>query len=113
MRFQQLGARPQPAQQLDDDRLLILTEADHDGAIRYFKEKGVWKDEHQKHNDALVRRQDVLQKAWDRAIGPGWGDPLMGQGVATGNGADPLLIVAAFVAVFGLLAWIIGQPSRG
>ena len=41
----------------------------HDGAIRYFKEKGVWKDEHQKHNDALVRRQDVLQKAWDRAIG--------------------------------------------
>lgn len=40
----------------------------HDGAIRYFKEKGVWTDELQKHNDGLVRRQEVLQQAWDRAI---------------------------------------------
>ncbi len=36
----------------------------HDGAIRYFKEKGLWTAEHQKHNDALVKRQDVLAKAW-------------------------------------------------
>ncbi|MCW5730534.1 MAG: TAXI family TRAP transporter solute-binding subunit [Alphaproteobacteria bacterium] len=36
----------------------------HDQAVRYFKEKGVWKDEHQKHNDALVKRQDVLAAAW-------------------------------------------------
>ncbi len=36
----------------------------HEGAIRYFKEKGVWTPEHQKHNDALVKRQDTLAAAW-------------------------------------------------
>ena len=36
----------------------------HDGAIKYFKEKGVWTAEHQKHNDALVARQKVLADAW-------------------------------------------------
>lgn len=36
----------------------------HDGAIKYFKEIGVWKDEHQKHNDALIARQKVLADAW-------------------------------------------------
>ena len=36
----------------------------HDGAIRYFKERGVWKPEHQAHNDALVKRQEVLAAAW-------------------------------------------------
>ncbi|HKG84882.1 MAG TPA: TAXI family TRAP transporter solute-binding subunit [Beijerinckiaceae bacterium] len=37
----------------------------HDGAIRYFKEKGVWTAEHQKHNDGLIERQKVLSTAWD------------------------------------------------
>lgn len=36
----------------------------HPAAIKYFKEIGVWKPEHQKHNDALVRRQQVLADAW-------------------------------------------------
>ncbi|WP_416139357.1 TAXI family TRAP transporter solute-binding subunit [Halomonas sp. HK25] len=36
----------------------------HDGAIRYFTEKGIWSDEHQAHNDELVRRQQVLSEAW-------------------------------------------------
>jgi uncharacterized protein len=36
----------------------------HDGAVRYFKEKGVWTAEHQAHNDAMVRRQEVLAAAW-------------------------------------------------
>lgn len=36
----------------------------HDGAIQYFKEKGVWKPEHQAHNDKLVKRQSVLATAW-------------------------------------------------
>ena len=36
----------------------------HEGAIRYFKEKGVWTAEHQQHNDALVKRQDTLAAAW-------------------------------------------------
>jgi uncharacterized protein len=37
----------------------------HEGAIRYFKEKGLWTPEHQKHNDGLVERQKVLAAAWD------------------------------------------------
>jgi TRAP transporter TAXI family solute receptor len=39
----------------------------HEGAIRYFKEKGVWTAELEKHNAQLVRRQEALQRAWDRA----------------------------------------------
>lgn len=36
----------------------------HDGAIRYWKEKGLWKPEHQAHNDKLIARQTVLADAW-------------------------------------------------
>ena len=36
----------------------------HPAAIKFFKEKGVWNDEFQKHNDNLMRRQEVLAKAW-------------------------------------------------
>lgn len=36
----------------------------HPGSIRYFKEKGVWGDEEEAHNQMLLKRQDVLQDAW-------------------------------------------------
>jgi TRAP transporter TAXI family solute receptor len=36
----------------------------HEGAIRYFKEKGLWTAEYQAHNDALIKRQDTLAAAW-------------------------------------------------
>jgi len=36
----------------------------HDGAIRYWKEKGIWSDAAQAHNDSLVKRQGVIQSAW-------------------------------------------------
>lgn len=36
----------------------------HDGAIRYWKEKGLWKPEHQTHNDKMIARQKVLADAW-------------------------------------------------
>jgi TRAP transporter TAXI family solute receptor len=36
----------------------------HDGAIRYWKEAGLWKPEHQAHNDKLIERQKVLATAW-------------------------------------------------
>jgi TRAP transporter TAXI family solute receptor len=36
----------------------------HDGAIRYWKEKGLWKPADQAHNDKLIERQKVLFKAW-------------------------------------------------
>jgi TRAP transporter TAXI family solute receptor len=41
----------------------------HEGAIRYYKERGVWTAEHQKHNDALVKRQETLAAAWKSYIG--------------------------------------------
>ncbi len=37
----------------------------HEGAVRYFKEAGVWTDEAQKHNDMLIARQDALSAAWE------------------------------------------------
>jgi len=37
----------------------------HDGAVRYFKEIGVWTDAAQAHNDRLVARQAALKAAWD------------------------------------------------
>jgi TRAP transporter TAXI family solute receptor len=36
----------------------------HDGAVKALKEAGVWKDEHEKYNQALVKRQDTLVAAW-------------------------------------------------
>lgn len=36
----------------------------HEGAIRYFKEIGLWKPEHDTHNDKLIARQKVLADAW-------------------------------------------------
>ena len=39
----------------------------HEGAIRYWKEKGLWKPEHQKHNERLIERQNVLAAAWKTA----------------------------------------------
>ena len=36
----------------------------HEGAIRYYKEAGVWSDEAQAHNDNLIARQAALMAAW-------------------------------------------------
>ena len=36
----------------------------HEGAIRYWKEKGIWTDEAQAHNDKLVKRQQIIQETW-------------------------------------------------
>jgi TRAP transporter TAXI family solute receptor len=37
----------------------------HEGAVSAYRSLGVWSDEHQQHNDELVRRQEVLAAAWD------------------------------------------------
>lgn len=46
----------------------------HDGTIAYLKEAGVWKDEHQQHNDKLIQRQQVLKKAWAEVTAKNIGD---------------------------------------
>ena len=44
----------------------------HEGAIRYFKERGVWTDAAQKNTDALIARQGAIKEAWTAftAAGP-------------------------------------------
>jgi len=37
----------------------------HVGAVRYWKEIGVWTDEHDAHNQRLIQRQEVLSRAWE------------------------------------------------
>lgn len=54
----------------------------HEGAVKYFKEIGVWKAEYDKSNAALIARQKVLADAWamhakatyadDKAAMGGW-----------------------------------------
>jgi uncharacterized protein len=36
----------------------------HAGAVRYFREIGVWNDVYDAHNERLIERQRVLAKAW-------------------------------------------------
>ena len=40
----------------------------HEGAVRYFREIGVWNDKLEAHNQALIRRQQVLTQAWQATI---------------------------------------------
>ena len=54
----------------------------HEGAIRFYKERGLWTAEHQKHNDTMIKRQDLLAAAWkaylptapadEKAFAKGW-----------------------------------------
>ncbi len=36
----------------------------HEGTVRAFREAGVWKPEHEAHNQRAVKRQDTLAAAW-------------------------------------------------
>jgi TRAP transporter TAXI family solute receptor len=38
----------------------------HPGSIKYFKEKGLWKAEHDAHNANMLKRQAVLEAAWKK-----------------------------------------------
>ena len=40
----------------------------HDGAVRYLKEIGAWNDEDQAHNDALLKRAQVLSQAFEETL---------------------------------------------
>src|SRR5688572_10003468 len=37
----------------------------HEGAVRAFKKAGAWNAEHETHNQALLKRQQVLADAWN------------------------------------------------
>ena len=36
----------------------------HEGAVKALKEAGAWKDEHEAHNQKLLKRQETLANAW-------------------------------------------------
>jgi hypothetical protein len=36
----------------------------HEGTVRALKEAGVWKAEHDAHNQKMIKRQDTLASAW-------------------------------------------------
>lgn len=40
----------------------------HDGAVKAFKEAGVWKPEHEAHNQRLLKRQETLAAAWNGLV---------------------------------------------
>src|SRR5699024_5979983 len=40
----------------------------HEGAVKFFKEKGLWKDEYDQKNRELIERQEKLQEAWDTVM---------------------------------------------
>jgi hypothetical protein len=40
----------------------------HSGAVKLYKEKGVWTDKHDSHNNSLLKRQDVLADAWKTTL---------------------------------------------
>jgi TRAP transporter TAXI family solute receptor len=50
----------------------------HDGAIRYFKEKGWWSDQAEKRQQELLQREPVLKAAWDKAQQDPQGKDLQG-----------------------------------
>jgi len=43
----------------------------HEGAVSYWREIGVWSDELDAHNDALIHRQEILAAAWVEVVARG------------------------------------------
>ena len=71
----------------------------HEGAIAVFKEKGVWTAEHEKNNNMLIQRQNILADTWkqvqsrkhadDKAFATDW---MQSRAAAlTKAGMDPVL----------------------
>lgn len=56
-----------PRWKLQDSGIPPIDAPFHEGAIRYLKEKGIWKPEHQAWNDARVKRLNALRAAWTKA----------------------------------------------
>lgn len=40
----------------------------HEGAVKYWRELGVWSESFEAHNQSLIRRQEVLSSAWAEVI---------------------------------------------
>ena len=58
-------AEPTASGWLSDRQIFTWVVPFDDDAIRYWVEKGIWTDQMQAHNDALLDRQAVLAEAWE------------------------------------------------
>ena len=58
----------------------------HEGAVKAFKEAGVWKPEHEAHQQKALKRQETLAAAWSRVPQdqPARGSRCLPQGVDDG-----------------------------
>ena len=63
-----IGTAPRTEGYALESQNLTLPIPFHEGAVRFFEEAGVWGEEEQAHNDALIERQDVLASAWDEML---------------------------------------------
>jgi TRAP transporter TAXI family solute receptor len=61
----------------------------HEGAVKAFREAGVWKPEHEAHNQAALKRQAVLASAWSDFLktNPAEGDAFRKSWMAARAGA--------------------------
>ncbi|UCB48568.1 MAG: TAXI family TRAP transporter solute-binding subunit [Deltaproteobacteria bacterium] len=54
----------------------LYPHAYHRGSVKYFKEKGLWSDEHEKRNQSIIEQQKELIASWeptvDQAISEKW-----------------------------------------
>ena len=56
--------RPAPPASSSSAQNLTWVIPYHEGTVKALKEAGVWKAEHEAHNQKLVKRQDTLAAAW-------------------------------------------------
>ena len=62
-----------PRWKLDVSGVPAIDAPFHEGAIRYLKEKGIWKAEHQQWNDERLARLNALRAEWPKAVAEGEG----------------------------------------
>lgn len=60
-----------PAWQIKSSSGVPVSAPYHEGAIRYFKEIGVWTDKHEAWNQQALKKVAVLQQAWKQAVTEG------------------------------------------